>query len=175
METNAIISTILDEYQKPLGTDFVKYTHHAQRVYALCMMHDRDTGNHDKYAIAAAFHDLGIWTARTFDYLGPSVELAKEWLQRTGREEWTAEIICMINWHHKLSEYKSEYSSTVEIFRRADWTDLSFGLLKYGLSAAGIKQTRKQFPTRGFHRFLVRKTIQNIFRHPLRPLPMFKK
>ena len=36
-------------------------------------------------AIAAAFHDIGIWTAGTFDYLEPSVRVAAAYLTGTGR------------------------------------------------------------------------------------------
>ena len=56
-----------------------------------------------KMAIAAAFHDMGIWTDGTFDYLQPSIGLAGEHLARSGRPEWTPEITAMILEHHKIS------------------------------------------------------------------------
>jgi hypothetical protein len=38
--------------------------------------------------IAACFHDLGIWTDHTFDYLSPSAGLARDYLQRYGLSAW---------------------------------------------------------------------------------------
>jgi hypothetical protein len=46
----------------------------------------------EKVAVAAAFHDLGIWTDGTFDYLPPSIRLAREWLGQSGKAEWEPEI-----------------------------------------------------------------------------------
>jgi len=87
-----------------------------------------------KFAIAAAFHDLGIWTDATFDYLKPSVGLAVAHLRDTDRESWIPEVSEMILEHHKLSPYRRDPHSLVEPFRRADWVDVSRGLLRFGLS-----------------------------------------
>jgi hypothetical protein len=38
----------------------------------------------EKIAIAGVFHDLGIWTNKTFDYIAPSVVLAREYLAARG-------------------------------------------------------------------------------------------
>jgi hypothetical protein len=43
---------------------------------------DKQTENTDKYAIAAAFHDLGIWTHQTFKYLERSINQAREYLDK---------------------------------------------------------------------------------------------
>ena len=57
--------------------DFTAYRNHAYRVVNFCA-HSRPapTPRLEKIALAAAFHDLGIWTAHTFDYLEPSIDLA---------------------------------------------------------------------------------------------------
>ncbi len=47
-------------------------------------------------AVAAVFHDLGIWTNGTFDYLAPSIALARDYLVASAREDWTDEIEEMI-------------------------------------------------------------------------------
>src|SRR5712671_5378177 len=58
----------------------------------------------EKIAVATAFHDLGIWTDGTFDYLGPSVRLARAYLTECGHpEKWVAEVERMILEHHELS------------------------------------------------------------------------
>lgn len=136
---------------------------------------DNAIQHQEKYAVAAAFHDLGIWTNKTFDYLDPSAELAKIWLTREGKQEWVPEILQMIDMHHKITRYSGEYEKTVEIFRKADWIDLSYGMLRYKIPGMQIRELIRQFPTKGFHRFLLRKSILNFLRHPLNPLPMFKK
>lgn len=175
MENNIIIDGLLDEYKDHLKNDLVKYRNHVYRVYHLCLLIDSDSQNNEKYAIAAVFHDLGIWTHNTFDYLNPSVQLVKQWLEKEKKPGWFSEISLMIDNHHKLSRYTGEYVQTVETFRKADWIDVSLRLLRFGLSRKAIKQVTAVFPTKGFHRFLLRKTAKNFFLHPLRPLPMFKK
>ena len=86
-----------------------------------------DADSLEKIAIAAAFHDLGIWTDHAFDYLTPSVKHAKAYLGRHDRAEWTAEIAEMICQHHKVSAYAGAAGSLVEPFRRADWIDVTRG------------------------------------------------
>jgi hypothetical protein len=101
-------------------------------------------------AIASAFHDLGIWTDGTFDYLPPSVELARAHLVRSGRSEWTSEISAMVLAHHKLSRYRGDSEGLAEPFRRADRVDVTRGLVRFGLSRpAG--QVFSAWPTAVWH------------------------
>lgn len=175
MDTNVLIDQILSEYRSSLKEDFDKYRNHVYRVYHLCILLDTNPEYRDRYAIAAAFHDLGIWTNNTFDYLQPSIALAKEWLVRENKSNWSDEISLMIDMHHKVTRYSGLFETTVEVFRKADWIDVSFGMLSFGVSRSQLRTLTKAFPTRGFHRFLVRKTLQNFIRHPFTPLPMFRK
>ncbi len=121
------------------------------------------------------FHDIGIWTNQTIDYLDPSIEQAKLYLTEVGRKEWIPEITQMIHWHHKISRYENVHYQTIEIFRKADWIDVTLGMLSFGVASQDIKRLKKQFPNLGFHWFLVKKIIKNLFKHPLNPLPMFTK
>lgn len=175
MESNILIDQILDAYRPHLGEDFTKYRNHAHRVYHLCIQLDKNDQHHEQYAIAAAFHDLGIWVNNTFDYLEPSVALATAWLVEHQKTSFIAEIPLMIDMHHKMSRYSGQFESTVEAFRKADWIDLSLGILKFELPRRQFRALVRQFPTKGFHRFLIRRTWQNFFKHPLKPLPMFKR
>jgi HD superfamily phosphodiesterase len=51
------------------------------RVVNLCLAIVGDSrAELEKIAVAAVFHDLGIWTNHTFDYIAPSVTLAREHL-----------------------------------------------------------------------------------------------
>lgn len=173
MHSNALIDNVLRRFQSEIGPDYERYRNHVYRVYSFCLQLDKSDVNRDKYAIAAAFHDLGIWTDHTFDYLQPSMWLAELYLEESGRAAWNAEIAQMIYWHHKLSPYAGE--ATAEIFRRADWIDVSLGALRFGLERQAIRSIRKQWPNAGFHLFLLKKSAVNFLEHPLNPLPVFKK
>ncbi len=59
----------------------------------------------EKIIIAGCFHDLGIWSGDTFDYLPPSIAAAKDYLKENNLEQWMAQIELMINQHHKLGKY----------------------------------------------------------------------
>jgi len=172
---NNTIEKIMQQYKPDLAADFDKYKNHVSRVYFNCLLIDPDKENEEKYAIAAVFHDIGIWTDNTIDYLNPSLEQACFYLNKNGKNDWIAEITLMINWHHKTSTYNGQYQKTVETFRRADWIDVSLGLINFGWNKKDVKENRKKFPNLGFHFFLVKKIFLNLFKHPLHPLPMFKK
>ena len=103
------------------------YRNHVYRVVNLCVaMAGRN--ELEKIAVAAVFHDLGIWTNRTFDYIAPSIALAHDYLVAHAREDWTAEIEGMIADHHKITPSTADPDSLVEAFRRADWIDVTRGL-----------------------------------------------
>ncbi len=172
---NNLIDTILSDFKNDLGVHFKKYRNHVHRIYNFSMLFDDDETNYEKYAIASAFHDLGIWTSNTFDYLKPSIELAEQYLINNNKPDWIEEISFMIDMHHKRSFYKGNYQKTVEIFRKADWVDVTLSLKKYGLSKSKISGIKKAFPFEGFHWFLVKQTFKNLIKNPTNPLPMFKK
>src|SRR5262245_48574311 len=115
------IDEVLGDHASDLGHDFTAYRNHVYRVLNLCTAIVGDRGNLEKVAVAAAFHDLGIWTNKTFDYISPSVALAREYLAARGHADWIAEIERMIADHHKITPSSASPDSLVEPFRRADW------------------------------------------------------
>ncbi|QHV97756.1 HD domain-containing protein [Spirosoma endbachense] len=169
------IDDILQKFKPIIGEDYEKYRNHVYRVFLNCLLIDNKKENEEKYAIATVFHDIGIWTNHTIDYLDPSVEQAKIYLAKMDKKDWINEISLMIYWHHKTTKYQGEFTETVENFRKADWIDVSLGLLTFGYDKQKIEANRKQLPNLGFHAFLIRATTKNFFRHPLNPLPMFRK
>ena len=173
--TNQAIDELIDPFKAVIDEDFNKYRNHVVRVYQNCLLLDSNRDNEIKYAIASVYHDIGIWTNQTIDYLEPSIEQAKIYLTQTGKEEWIEEISQMIYWHHKLSRYEGKYAGTVENFRKADWIDVSIGLLTFGANKREIGKNRKVYPNRGFHIFLIKKIAGNLFKHPFNPLPMFTR
>jgi hypothetical protein len=158
-----------------LGADLPGYRNHAYRVANLCAaLGPPDPDCRDRIAIAAAFHDLGIWTADTFDYLPPSIELATDYLKKNGRPEWAPEITTMIREHHKISTYRGDPHWLVEPFRRADWVDVSRGVIRHGLPPRLLRQIFSTWPDAGFHRRLVQLALERLRSHPLSPLPMLR-
>ena len=171
----APLDAVLREHAAALGGDFTGYRNHAYRVANLCLALAPDVPERvEKVALAAAFHDLGIWTDGTFDYLAPSIRLARAHLARAGRPAWTGEIEAMIADHHKLSRARAAPHPLVEPFRRADWIDVTRGLRAFGLPRRFLREVFAAWPNAGFHRRLLQLSLHRLRTHPLNPLPMFR-
>jgi hypothetical protein len=171
----ATLDELLDAHAAALGKDFMAYRNHTYRVVNLCAaLSSREPEQIEKMAIAAAFHDLGIWTEGTFDYLPPSIRLVAAHLAHSGRAGWASEITEMILEHHKISAYRGDPRWLVEPFRRADWVDVSRGLRRFGLPRSLLREIFATWPNAGFHRLLVRLELKRLRTHPWNPLPMVK-
>ncbi|HTE25551.1 hypothetical protein [Flavitalea sp.] len=168
------VDQLMLPYKAVLDRDYEKYRNHVCRVVGNCMLLDKNPAHFMKYAIAGVFHDIGIWTNNTIDYLAPSIVVARKYLVQENLQEMAEEIELMIYWHHKTTSYKGDFQDTVNNFRKADWIDVSLGVLAFGADRNTAGAYRKQFPNSGFHLFLLRKIFKNLVRHPLNPLPMFK-
>ena len=168
-----LVDDVLNEHATALRDDFVGYRNHVYRVVNLCA---EFTGRSelDKIAVAAVFHDLGIWTNGTFDYIPPSIALAHEYLIARARESWIAEIEGMIADHHKITPPRADARSLVEAFRRADWIDVTRGVRRFGIPRPFIARLFATWPSAGFHWRLVTLTLERFRSHPLTPLPMVK-
>jgi len=169
----AIVEDVLRAHGGSLGRDAVAYRNHVYRVVNLSLVLGApDDDAVDKIAIAGVFHDLGIWTDGTFDYLAPSVRLAVAYLSKSGRESWTKEITDAILNHHKI--VATSAGGIAEPFRRADWIDVTRGLRTFGLSRVAINEVFAVWPSAGFHRRLVELSFERLRTHPLSPLPMLR-
>lgn len=171
----ALLDELLQPYTTIIGKDFAAYRNHTYRVVNFCSaLSAPDHVALEKITIAAAFHDLGIWTDATFDYLAPSERLAQSYLAKAGEAEWGREIAAMIHEHHKVTPYRVHPQGMIETFRRADWVDVSRGLLTFGLPRKLLSEVFTAFPNAGFHKRLVQLSLGRLLRHPLNPLPMFR-
>jgi hypothetical protein len=174
------VSALLAPYADQLGEDRVAYTNHVIRVLLYCdLLHARAGGGDDQpsrrleFRATGVFHDLGIWTDQTFDYLVPSIDLAADYLQQQDRSDLVPLVSEMIDQHHKQRS-AGEPENPVELFRRADLVDVSLGLRRFGLLGAQTRAMLRTYPSRGFHRTLIRLTVKRTIEHPTSPLPMFK-
>jgi hypothetical protein len=170
-----ILDELLRTHVDVIGRDFAGYRNHTYRVVNLCVAQSSpDPEQLEKITIAAAFHDMGIWTDGTFDYLAPSAGLARAYLIKTGRAEWTTEISEMILEHHKISRYRGAPLALVEPFRRSDWVDVTRGLVTFGLSRSLLRDIFSMWPSAGFHKRLVELEFTRLRTHPWNPLPMIR-
>jgi hypothetical protein len=180
LTATARLDEVLHANEQAIGRDFVAYRNHAYRVLNLCVVQSLDDPENetseqlDKMAIATAFHDLGIWTDGTFDYLQPSVRLANAYLVKIGNPEWTPEISEMILQHHKISRFRGDARWLVEPFRRSDWIDVTRGLLTFGLPRRLLRDVFSMWPSAGFHKRLLELELAHLRAHPGNPLPMMK-
>jgi hypothetical protein len=169
-----LVDEVMDRFAGSLGRDRTAYRNHVTRVLNFFTALAGGGGPPRQVVIAAAFHDLGIWTAGTFDYLAPSVALARDHLAATGLDALAAEVEAIIVSHHKLTPYRGEHAGTVEVFRRADLADVSLGAIRSGLPARFVRAVRSALPNAGFHRRLLDLTVRQMLRSPLHPLPMVR-
>jgi hypothetical protein len=173
-DPNERIALLLGGWAAQLGRDAVPYGNHVRRVVGLVraqlpLLHPAQLG---QLAVAAAFHDIGIWLDGTFDYLEPSCRHAAAYLEAEGLAVWEPVVTDMIMLHHQVRPVHGK--PLVDAFRRADWCDVSMGALRRGYPKGKYAALRKEFPFAGFHQKLVALTAKQVRRHPLRPLPMFR-
>lgn len=175
--THPVIEKIMEAWRDEIGDDYPAIRGHNYRMFNFCLAltdpEDEDAGK--KAAIAAAWHDLGIWTHDTFDYLPPSRAQAVAYLEETGREAWSREVSDMVMFHHKLTPCRGERARLVEAFRRADLVDLSLGLVRSGLDRAFVREVQAAFPNAGFHARVTRLALAWALRHPLNPVPFIRQ
>lgn len=136
---------------------------------------DPVSGCDDKIAIAAVFHDIAAWPKGNVDYLRPSADQADQYLEEIGRAAWKPEMRLMIEMHHKITAYDGRFKEWVEPIRRADWCDVSFAMMRFGLPKSFVDEVRSEFPLAPFYPRHVYKVISKwALLHPLRPVPIMR-
>jgi hypothetical protein len=168
------VDDVLDDHARALGDDFIAYRNHVYRLLNLCVAIVGRRSDLDKIAVAAVFHDLGIWTNDTFDYIEPSIALARDYLVARAHHEWIADVEGMIADHHKITPSTVGPDSLIEAFRRADWIDVTRGVRGFGIPRPYVARIFATWPSAGFHWRLVTLTLDRFRSHPLTPLPMVR-
>ena len=170
-----LLENILGEWQDVIGDDYLAYKNHVYRVLHFCFaLADITEEDQQKLIIAACFHDIGLWTDNTVDYLPPSVVKANEYLTKIEKQQWQTEITLIIDMHHKIRIYNDPQYPLVELFRKADLIDFSLGLVKNGVSNDVIQQLKINFPNAGFHKMLIKMQMRWLMKHPFNPFPILK-
>jgi|Transcript_15033 hypothetical protein len=173
-----LLDSILESYRPKMGADFFGYRNHCHRVFCFALYlipnapSDKDAIK--KIAIALAFHDLGIWTASTVDYIDPSRRDALQYLEANNLLGWKEEVDVMIERHHQILQGSLPSDSLAEVIRRADLVDFSLGFVKNGLPASVVERVRASYANEGFHWRLVQLAAAWFIRHPLNPAPMMR-
>ena len=169
------IDGILADWRDAIGPAFDGYRGHVYRVFNVCLrLRQCSDEERRKLAIALAFHDIGLWSAQTVDYLPPSEAEAAAWLARNGLVAWTDEIRLIIRMHHRLRPWRDPATPLVEVLRRADLVDFSLGAVRAGVPRAFLRRLSATFPNAGFHRFLFARARGWWWHHPLRPMPFLR-
>jgi hypothetical protein len=169
-----VIESILEPYRTALGPSLYSgYRSHAYRMvhFARALTapaRDRD----ERLAVMAAFHDLPFCLSGNLDYLDAAADLADAWLNAHGRAAWREDVRRMISHHHKIRPYHGPSAPLVEATRKADWIDVTFGVLRFGLPRGYVQDVDAAFPLDGFYpgpawRMVARYAVSNI----RRPLP----
>lgn len=172
---HALLDELLEPWRSLIAEDFDGYRNHCQRMLSFCFaLRACSEEEQTKVAIAACFHDIGLWTENTLDYLEPSVVPALQCLDERGLGAWSDDIRLMITEHHRLRAVRDSRYPLVEAFRQADLVDFSLGLVKCGLSPSKVREVQQQFPNAGFHKGLLHKAGAWFVRHPFNPAPMMK-
>lgn len=170
-----LADALFSQWQAALGKDATAYRNHVYRVLNFALALNPVQGEaQEQLVVAAVFHDLGIWSDGTFDYLEPSVARAQTWLEENDHSDWGPIVAIIIREHHKIRRYQGAHGDVVESLRRADLTDLSLGLIRWGLPRDVVRRVRKQFPNTGFHLCLLKLAVKQLLRKPWRPMPMMK-
>lgn len=170
-----VLDTLLDRWSDTFGADKTAYRNHNYRVANFCIaLSDANAEQIEKIGIACAFHDIGVWTVGSLDYLEPSRVLAAEYLAEVGKTAWAPEIEAMVVEHHKLRSAGASAGPLVEPFRKADWIDVSLCALSFGLDRAFLREVREAFPNAGFHKLLMKATAKQLRTDPLHPMPMIR-
>lgn len=165
---------LIESFASDLGADLRAYRNHVCRVLNYFSALTEQQGPvPESVLIAAAFHDIGIWADKTFDYLEPSVRRAKAYLSSQGLTHISAEVEAVITEHHKIRVYRGHHETNVEAFRKSDLVDVSLGVIRFGLPPSFVRSVKVAFPNEGFHWRLVTLTARQLCRTPWRPLPMF--
>jgi hypothetical protein len=173
---SGLIDDILGPHEKGLGVGYIGYRNHCFRMLNVGRFLVPDEPHRDdRFAIMAAFHDLPFFLDGDLDYLGRAGDWAHDYLVAMGREEWEPEMRLMIDNHHKVRPYTGPYAPMVDAMRKADWLDVTFTKVRFGMPMSFVRELRATFPMNEAYKGVAMPMIARYaFSHLSRPLPMMR-
>lgn len=165
------MDTYLSKYKQDFGAAHDVYRNHCLRVLSFARhILVTETGFDEEQAesampvmeIALAYHDMGLFTDLSLEYLEPSAARAEKDLEGTLSADEIKLVRDIIVWHHKVFPWSGEderSTAIVNAVRKGDWVDATTCLLggsfvRKGLSAADVVATHTALPEMGFGSFL---------------------
>lgn len=78
----------------------------------------------------------------------------------------------MIREHHKVRRFKGGDAGFIESFRRADWIDVSLGVLSFGLPRERLRKILAHWANCGFYKRVAQLMFKRWRTQPLSPVPV---
>jgi len=151
------VEDLFARYESLIGRDFPGYRNHVYRTITYAMHFLGSAKEHERLIEAAfVYHDIGLWTDHELAYLEPSEAVAIADNQQLGLGLDPDLLRDAIHWHHKILPYTGSHREVIEACRKADWIDVSKGMLRKGMSRGAIAEVEAAFPNLGFHDSLMR-------------------
>jgi hypothetical protein len=171
-----VLDGLLDPHRDGLGVGYWGYRAHCYRMVNWARFVTEATPHREhKLAIMTVLHDLPFFLTGDLDYLGQACDLATAHLTEIGREEWTEEMHLMINNHHKMRAYTGAHAPLVEACRKADWIDVTFTKVRFGIPRRLVVEVRATFPMNEAYKAVAMPNIAKYAAgHLNRPLPMMR-
>jgi hypothetical protein len=165
-----VLDTELAKFPVAMGDEMEAYRNHCLRVLSFAVAHLGgvkmvSSKSVDVMALALAYHDLGLWSDGTLDYLEPSARQ----LEASTRDKVEDEDVfndsdiatarAIITEHHKLTDYHSHddrgiNANLVNAVRKGDWADFTIGIVRFGLPASFVESAYSKIPEADFHLIL---------------------
>jgi hypothetical protein len=150
-----------------IGSEFQAYRNHCLRVltftkYFLPEWVEKELPEAmELAAMAIAYHKVALWTDKALDYLDPSAAQLETALTGKVTDKEMAIMKEIILQHHKVTDFSSETlgkagDALVNAVRKADWTDFTFGIVRFGMPAAVVEAAYDGIAGAGFHKMLTR-------------------
>lgn len=162
----------LSKYKQEFGGAYDVYRNHCLRVLSFARyILITESGFSDAQVqramplmeVALAYHDMGLFTDLTLEYLDPSAARAERDLKDTLSADDLLLVQNIILWHHKVSPWSGadvEGNAIVNAVRKGDWIDATtclFGgaFVRKGVSSGNIVAAHTDLPEMGFGKFLM--------------------
>lgn len=156
------VETAIAPFEAALGSDLEPYKRHLYRLlsYAMHMLGEEGQAHRSVIEKALVYHDIGIWTDDTLAYLEPSAARLEKDLGASLSAEELQLARDIIIFHHKVTAFEGPHADVVNAVRKADWIDVSMGVVSHGVSRDNIAKVNVALPKRGFHSALLAASLR---------------